>query len=156
MNKNNDSSIKSFHDLWGYQDSYKMSVIVHREIIPKLPNTEKYILKDQMLRASKAVPRLIAEGYGKRHQQRGFQKYLDDANSESNEMIVCLKHCIDIYLDYIDVKLCENLIKTYDKCSRGIFNLSITWMDFSKNPDYKKDSISLSTNSNTLNKDNCV
>jgi len=132
-------TIKSFNDLWVYQDSYKASVIVHREILPKLPDKEKYILTDQMLRASKAVPRLIAEGYAKRHQKAGFQKYLDDANAESNEMIVCLQHCIDIYADYVDVKLCEELIDNYDKCSRGIFNLSITWIGFKKDPNYKLD-----------------
>jgi len=114
-------------------------MIVNKEIIPKLPRTEEYDLKDQMRRASKAVPRLIAEGYAKRQQKAGFQKYLDDANAESNKMNICLRHCKDLYANYIDVELCEKLIDTYDKCSRGIFNLSITWIGFKKNPDYKLD-----------------
>jgi len=134
MEENKYQPIAKFEDLWVYSESYSASITVCKEIITKLPKEEKYDLRDQMRRAGKAVPRLIAEGYAKRHQKAGFQKYLDDANAESNEMIVCLNHCKDIYSDYVDVDLCERLIKTYDKCSRGIFNLSAIWMDFSKNP----------------------
>jgi len=138
-NTNNENDhITCFDDLWVYRDSYEASINIFTEILPKLPIEEKYDLKDQMRRACKAVPRLIAEGYAKRHQKAGFQKYLDDANAESNEMIVCLRHCKDLYPDLINVEICEKLIKIYDRCSRGIFNLSMTWMDFSKIPKNEK------------------
>ena len=83
-----------------------------------------------MSRSCKAIPRLIAEGYAKKHQKKGFQKYLDDANGESNEMIVCLNHCNDLYNEYIDEKLCNELIDCYDKLSRQLYNLSIAWNKF--------------------------
>lgn len=51
----------------------------------------------QLSRSTKAIPRLIAEGYAKRHQKLGFQKYLDDAMAESNETIVGIEMCRDIY-----------------------------------------------------------
>jgi four helix bundle protein len=119
-------------DLWVYNESYEASIKIIKQIIPKLPQEEKFDLCDQMRRASKAVPRLIAEGYAKRHQKAGFQKYLDDANAESNEMMVCLKHCADLYSEFVDVELCKQLIDTYDKCSRGIFKLASVWENFKK------------------------
>jgi len=137
MGNTNKQPIKCFDDLWIYNESYSASIIVFSKILPKLPNEEKFDLKDQMRRACKAVPRLIAEGYAKRHQKAGFQKYLDDANAESNEMIVCLRQCKDFYSEFVDSDICEKLIELYTKCSKGICNLSKTWMDFSKLPPQK-------------------
>ena len=87
-------------------------------------------LCDQMSRACKSIPRLIAEGYAKKHQKKGFQKYLDDANGESNEMIVCLNYCNDLYNEFIDTELCEELLDGYDKISRQLYKLSFVWNTF--------------------------
>lgn len=122
--------IRSFEDLEVYQTAYKVMLVVHREIIPKLPKEENYDLKDQLRRSTKAVPRLIAEGHSKRHQKKGFQKYIDDALAESNETIVSLSQVRDLYSNYIDVKLCEELIDTYDKISRQLYNLALAWNKF--------------------------
>ncbi len=89
--------ITSFHDLEVYQTTYQAMLIVIKEVISKLPGNEKFDLCDQLSRSCKAIPRLIAEGYGKRHQRAGFQKYLDDAMGECNETIVSLEQCRDIY-----------------------------------------------------------
>lgn len=102
------------------------------KIVPKLPGSEKYDLRDQMSRASKAAPRLIAEGYAKRHQKMGFQKYLDDAMAECNEIIVCLEHCRDIYGKFVNVGLCEELIRLYDQSGRQLYRLSESWTKFKK------------------------
>ena len=99
-------------------------------IIKKFQNSEKYDLKDQLSRSCKTIPRLIAEGYAKRHQKRGFQKYLDDAMGECNEIIVSLSHCRDIYPKYVSIKLCDELIKTYDVSGRQLYRLSETWSKF--------------------------
>ena len=130
MNYSQKTPIKSFFDLEVYQNSYKAAIDVMKKIVPKLPDIEQKDLKMQISRACKAIPRLIAEGYGKRHQKRGFQKYLDDSISESNEMIVCISQCKDIYDNFVDVKLCNELIDTYDKTSRQLYILSTTWTNF--------------------------
>ena len=122
--------IRSFHDLEIYQNTYASSITVMTEIVPKLPKEEKYDLSDQIRRACKAVPRLIAEGYSKKHQQKGFQKYLDDALAESNEMIVSLSHVRDLYSTFIDPKLTQSLIELYDKASRQIYTLAKSWKNF--------------------------
>jgi len=126
----NKKPIRSFRDLEVYQNSYQAMLLVMREIIPKLPDSEKYDLKDQLSRSCKAIPRLIAEGYAKRHQKQGFQKYLDDAMGECNETIVSLEQVKDIYK--INVELCNELIRTYDKTGRQLYNLSTAWTKFKK------------------------
>ena len=122
--------IRSFKDLIVYQNSYKAMLIVMREIIPQLPEHEKYDLKSQLSRACKSIPRLIAEGYAKRHQKAGFQKYLDDAMAECNEMIVSLEQGRDIYkIDSKTISMNE-LIDKYDKAGRQLYKLSIAWTNF--------------------------
>jgi four helix bundle protein len=96
-------------------------------IVPKLPSSEQYDLKDQLSRSSKAIPRLIAEGYAKRHQKRGFQKYLDDAMAECNETIVSLSQCNDIYSKYIDTTVCKRLLEAYDISGRQLYKLEKAW-----------------------------
>ena len=122
--------IRSFKDLEVYQNSYSASIEVLNKIVPKLPRFEQRDLGDQIRRSTKAIPRLIAEGYSKKHQKRGFQKYLDDAMAESNEMIVSLSHTRDLYPNYVDPKLCEYFIDVYDKTSRQLYNLATKWKDF--------------------------
>ena len=124
--------ITSFHDLEVYQNTYKACIEVMKKIIPKLPNSEKYDLKDQLSRSCKAIPRLIAEGYAKRHQRMGFQKYLDDGMAECNETIVSLSQARDIYEHSIDVDLCNSLIDIYDKSGRQLYNLAVAWSKFKR------------------------
>jgi len=123
--------IRSFFDLEVYQVAYQAMLDVFNRILPTLPVEEKYDLIDQLRRSTKAVPRLIAEGHSKRHQKKGFQKYLDDAMAESNETIVSLTQAKDLYFSMIDVKICERLIDTYDKISRQCYNLAVAWNKFS-------------------------
>lgn len=99
----------SFRDLDVYTNTYNSMRIVMDQVIPSLPNSEKYDLVDQLRRACKSAPRLIAEGYAKRHQRAGFQKYLDDAMSECNEMVVSLSQCRDFYHKYVDACGCNAL-----------------------------------------------
>lgn len=120
--------IRSFRDLIVYQSLYKACLQVMREILPHLLAQERFDLRDQLSRSSKAAPRLVAEGYAKRHQRRGFQKYLDDALAESNECIVSLEQVKDIYA--VKNELCTELIHVYDICSRQLYKLSTVWNKF--------------------------
>jgi four helix bundle protein len=126
------SPIKSFTDLEVYQNSYTASIEVISKVVPKLPKEEQHDLANQLRRSAKAIPRLIAEGYSKKHQNKGFQKYLDDAMAESNEMIVSLSHVRDLYSRFVDPKLCERLIDLYDKSSRQMYNLATKWRNFQR------------------------
>lgn len=124
--------ITSYKDLDVYQRSYKASILVITRVLPKLPESEKYDLKDQLSRSSKAVPRLITEGFAKKHQRAGFQKYLDDAMAESNETQVGLCQCKDIYGRFLDCKLCDDLTSEYDIIGKQLYRLEQAWNRFSK------------------------
>ena len=130
MNKK--KRITSFHDLEVYQNTYQACIEVMKKIIPNLPESEKYDLKDRLSRSCKAIPRLIAEGYAKRHQKMGFQKYLDDGMAECNETIVSLSQARDLYEDSVDVNLCDSLIDIYDKSGRQLYNLAVAWNKFKR------------------------
>ncbi len=122
--------IASFRDLEVYQGTYRACIEVITKIIPKIPDFEKNDLKSQVRRSTKAIPRLIAEGYAKRHQKHGFQKYLDDAMGECNETIGGLEQCKELYGKEVDKDLCEALIDLYDKSGRQLYNLSSAWSKF--------------------------
>jgi four helix bundle protein len=124
--------ITSFRDLEVYRNSYAACVNVMTKILPNLPDSEKFDLKKQLSSSAKAIPRLIAEGYAKRHQRHGFQKYLDDAMAECNETIVGMEMCKDIFGKYVDMKLCEELVGIYDVCGRQLYRLREAWGKFSK------------------------
>lgn len=124
--------ITSFKDLEVYQLAYQFCIKVIKEILPKLPESEKYDLKDQMNRSTKAIPRLIAEGYAKRHQRMGFQKYIDDAMAECNETIVGLEQCKDIYGERMKEISFIEIIDSYDKIGRQLYKLAEAWSRFKK------------------------
>jgi len=123
-------TIKTFKDLIVYQNLYQAMVLVHQEIVPSLPKEEKFNLADQMRRASKAAPGLIAEGFAKRYQIRQWRRYINDAIGECNEMIHHLSVCVDIYGKYVDVGLCKKVIDLYDKSCRQLTKLAQSWQNF--------------------------
>lgn len=122
--------IARFRDLEIYQKSYDAAIIVIKQIVQKLPHEEKFDLADQLRRSVKAIPRLIAEGYSKKHQPEGFQRYLDDALGESNETIVSLSQVRDIY--GIEKDLYNKMIDEYKIISRQIYRLTLVWTSFGK------------------------
>jgi len=121
-------TIKSFKDLDVYQGLYRACILVMTEVVDELPSQERFDLRDQLSRSSKSAPRLVAEGYAKKHQRQGFQKYLDDAMAECNECIVNLEQVKDIY--HINPLLCDELIDTYDKSARQLYRLAEAWGAF--------------------------
>jgi four helix bundle protein len=120
-------AIASFRDLKVYQITYSTAIILVKNLLNSLPNCEKYDLVDQLRRSAKAIPRLIAEGYGKRQQRMGFQKYLSDAISECNETVVGLCQCRDIY----GIE-CEELIDQYETAGRMLYRLNQAWRNFAE------------------------
>ena len=117
--------IVSFRDLKVYEMTYQAAVLLITDLLPRLPACERLDLADQLRRSAKAIPRLIAEGYGKRHQKQGFQKYLSDAIAECNETVVGLYQCRDIYRI-----ACAELISTYESAGRMLYRLHQAWRGF--------------------------
>jgi four helix bundle protein len=132
MDNNPKKPIKSFKDLDVYQRTYTLMVDVITRIVEHLPERERFDLKDQLSRSTKAIPRLIAEGYAKKHQKLGFIKYLDDALAECNETIVSLEQCCDLYSDLIDEKFGRELIQGYEIAAKQLYKLSQSWLNFKR------------------------
>lgn len=124
--------IRSFQDLEVYQRLYKNMLIILKEVVPKLPDEEKYDLKDQLRRCCKSAPALLAEGFAKRYQTKSWKKYLEDAIGECNEMIHHLSVTRDVYNKYVQIHLCKQLIESYDIASRQLWRLHESWTDFHK------------------------
>ena len=122
--------IKNFTDLIVYQNLYRAMVLVITKVLPTLPKEEKFDLVDQMRRASKAGPALLAEGFAKRYQIRQWRKYLNDTVGECNEMIHHLSVCIDIYGEFVDKMMCREIMDLYDKSCKQITKLGQAWKDY--------------------------
>jgi len=133
MENSDNKTIKSFHDLIVYQNLYQAMILVLTKVLPNLPKEEQFDLKDQMRRACKAGPALIAEGFAKRYQKKNWQKYIDDTIGECNEMIHHLSVCIDVYPKFVDGNLCKKAINIYNISCKQLTNLRKAWKNFHEN-----------------------
>lgn len=127
------ATIKTFRDLHIYQNLYKAMLLVLTKIIPGLPREEKYDLVDQMRRACKGAPALIAEGFAKRYQKKNWEKYIHDTQGECNEMIHHLTICLDVYYEYADNTACNEAINLYDITCKQLTSLKKVWKDYHQN-----------------------
>ena len=117
----------SFKDLIVYQNLYKAAITIMTYIVPKLPDSEKYNLKEQIKRSCMSPCALIAEGYAKKHQSKNWVKYINDAMGECNEMLVHLSFVKDLYAKYVSTKLCDELITIYDISGKQLYRLGQSW-----------------------------
>lgn len=117
----------SFKDLDVYKRLYKLALLVHKEVLPKLPVQEKYGLRDQLTRSTKSPPALIAEGYARRQSAKEWRKYLRDAVGECNESVVHLSLVRDLYPKLIDASVCDNLIEEYEIAGKQLYRLGESW-----------------------------
>ena len=120
--------IKSFRDLEVYQESFQLQLEIE-EAIKVFPQNERYLLFDQMRRASRGIPSLNAEGWSKRESIKEFQKFLRDAIAEANEMIshlLLVKHKRYIRREGYS----DELITRYEKLAKKLTNLKNNWQNF--------------------------
>jgi len=120
--------IKSFLDLDVYKESFQLSIEVE-ELLKNYPASEKYLLVDQMRRASRSIPAQIAEGYARREALKDFQRYLRDCVGEANEMINHL--LLAKHKSYIKKPgLSDELIKRYNQLGKKLSNLKNNWQNY--------------------------
>jgi len=120
--------ITSFLDLEVYQKSLQLSYDIE-ELIRKFPKQEQFLLVDQMRRASRSIPALIAEGYAKKDSLKTFQKYLRDAVGETNGMIAHLQQSTQFGHIKPESQGVE-LIHQYDQLGKKLTNLKDNWQNF--------------------------
>lgn len=86
---------------------WKLSLKINAEIsklVLKLPSNEKYILGDQMRRATLSICLNIAEGSG-RGSKKDFKRFIRNSIGSSLEVIACIK--ISIQQNYLSKHECE-------------------------------------------------
>jgi len=110
-----------------YQESFQLSLEVE-DLVREFPSHEKYLLVDQMRRASRAIPSLIAEGYAKRESLKEFKKFIRDALAEANEMINHL--AFSKAKRYIKTEKADELIERYHILGKKLTNLKEKWQKY--------------------------
>lgn len=120
--------IRSFLDLEVYKEAFQLLLEIE-ELLKSYPASEKFLLIDQIKRAARAIPALIAEGYARRESIRDFQKYLRECVGEANEMmhhIMLSKH-----KGYIKKPgYADELIERYTILGKKLTNLKNNWQNF--------------------------
>jgi four helix bundle protein len=119
--------IRSFKDLEVYKESYDLAIVVNK-LCKLLPLYERNDLGSQMRRCSKSPPSNIAEGWAKRRFEKEMKVYLDRALGSCNEMEVHLSMARD--LEYLNKKICDELITRYIAIGGKITNLRNKWRTF--------------------------
>jgi len=120
--------ITSFLELEVYKESFQLSIEID-DLLKSFPASEKFLLIDQMKRASRSIPAQIAEGYARREALKDFQRYLRDCVGESNEM---MNHILFAkYKEYIKKNnYADELIERYNKLGKKLTNLKNNWQNF--------------------------
>ncbi len=119
--------IRGFRDLQVYQESFQLQLEIEDQL-KNFPQTERFLLSDQMRRCCRGIPAIIAEGYSRREALKEFQKYLRDAGGEANEMINHLM--LASHKGYIKPDLVDDLISRYEKLAKKLTNLKNNWQNF--------------------------
>lgn len=120
--------IRNFLDLEVYKESFQLSLEIE-ELLKTFPACEKFLLVDQMRRASRSIPAQIAEGYARRESIKDFQRYMRDCIGESNEMfnhILLSKH--KNYIKKPDYA--GELMDRYTVLTKKLTSLKNNWQNF--------------------------
>ena len=113
------NNIKTFEELSCWKASKELKNYIFKEVIPEIPESEKFRLKDQIIRSSRSISANIAEGFGRFH-------YLDNAKFcsiargscfESLDHIICAFE--EGFIDEIKFKNCRNLVFNAIKILNG-------------------------------------
>lgn len=102
---------KSFRDLNVYQSALQLALEIH-EFCETLPSKEKFVLADQMRRASRSVFANISESWRKRRYRAAFISKLSDSETEAAEMQAWLD--MSLKLKYMNKSKYDDLDARYE------------------------------------------
>lgn len=120
--------IKSFNDLEIYKESFQLQLEIE-EILKEFPDSERYLLVDQMKRCCRSIPAIIAEGWALRDSVKEFKNFLRRAYGSNCEMINHLM--LSNYKNYIKKDDYANeLIMRYEVLGMKTTKLRNNWQKF--------------------------
>lgn len=116
-------AIKTHKDLKAYQDSYALSLDVHKTTLT-FPEVEQRGLADQMRNICKSICVNIAEGYLKQQAfDVEYRQFIDIAINLVSEMQVLTEFSAD--LGYIDSEKGKAWTVSFESISRMLHNLKL-------------------------------
>lgn len=121
------NKIKSFTDLFVWQEGHKLVLLIYR-ITLKFPKNELYSLIDQMRRAATSITSNIAEGFG-RHSYKEKVQYFYLAKGSLLELTNQILISRDI--EYISQEIFNDVIKQINNVQQlldGIIKKSKTFI----------------------------
>ena len=107
-----------------YRRAFALLKPVH-DLVLRFPDYEKYDLCNQMRRASKSVPSVIAEGYARNRSPKEFCSYLSQALGSANEMEVHFEVARE--LGYIGQEDYEHFVGEYRIVGKQLTRLIQYW-----------------------------
>ena len=117
--------IKSYQDIEVYQESYELTVMMHRKM-NKIMDRKTYELTHQVKRASMSIPLNIAEGYGKRESTKEFKRFLRMSVGSVNEMEVLIELLKD--LEHISAQEYREMLDRYKTVGKRINAMIKSWV----------------------------
>lgn len=125
--------VRSFRDLEIYQRTLECSVIIVKDLVPKLQRL-KYKFEENMVNCAMSVPLFISEAHSLRFANfLGGITLLEKSMAGCNKMIVYLEQMKGVYGAKIDVDLIDILINRYAESRIKSFHLEKSWKRFKIN-----------------------
>lgn len=121
--------VRTFRDLEVYQKTLECSVIVAKDIKPKLARL-KYHLLDNMVNCSMSIPLYIGEAHSIRFgDHKAGLLLLERAMAGCNKMVVYLEQVKGIFgsKTSLDGDLIDDLVNRYADVRTKIFRLEKSW-----------------------------
>ena len=115
-----ETDIKTHEDLIVYQKAFDVAMKIF-ELSKKFPPEQRYSLKDQIRRSSRAVCANMAEVWRKRRYKASFVAKLNDYEPEASETQVWLKFAVKCH--YISTEQGRELYRTYNQILSGLVKM---------------------------------
>jgi hypothetical protein len=119
--------VRSFRDLEVYQRTLECSVVVFKDIKPKLTRL-KFPMLENMINCAMTIPLSISEAHSIRFgDHKTGLLLLEKAMAGCNKMVVYLEQARGIYGVKLEGDLIEDLIRRYSDVRTKIFRLEKSW-----------------------------
>ncbi|OGL64458.1 hypothetical protein A3B21_05230 [Candidatus Uhrbacteria bacterium RIFCSPLOWO2_01_FULL_47_24] len=120
--------IKDVTDLHVYQRSMAL-ILPMKRLVSLLPKNE-YTMRDQCTKTMYRIPATIAEGWGKKHSEKEFKRFLEMALGSSDEIITHVRMVNICKFSRVKPETCDALIREYKIVSKELTNLIKKWKNF--------------------------
>jgi four helix bundle protein len=112
--------IHSHRELLVYQTSVSVAMRVF-QVLQAFPASERYLLREQMLRASRSVCANLAEAWQKRRYRGAFVAKLNEAEAEAAEMQTWLE--FSVLCGYLEAETGQEMVQQYREILGSIARL---------------------------------